>query len=157
MLRVVGVKEPSSVIVEFGQYVLLNVEFCKEQVPAAPFYWRVGNFVDSLVEIGLNRSSGAIAKVGLIAYGESDFLVSDEDYLKCVSVAGLPMFNIDGWPSDRYRDEVGFLSVAENEVCLVLQFSLDRVVSRVYDSCGVRFGVNLNDDLAWIAVSKGKR
>lgn len=154
MLKVIGSKEPSSATVEFGEYVPLTVEFNDERLPAAPFYWRIGNFVNSLVEIGINRQSGAVAKIGLVAYSESDLLSKSFDFLNVRCTAGLPVIDTDGWPNDRYKDEVDFFTVAENVSCVLLCFSPDRVASIVYSSDGVRFGVNINNDLIWIAVQK---
>ncbi|RON53981.1 hypothetical protein [Pseudomonas frederiksbergensis] len=154
MLKVVSVKEPSSTRIEFGEYVLLNVEFDNERLPPAPFYWRTGDFVGSLVEVGINRKSGAVAKVGLIAYGEPKSLFSESKYWGGVSIAGIPILNVDGWPIDRYKDEVGYFTVEESELCFVLLFSPDNAVQSVYESFGVRFGVNSNYDLVWIAVKK---
>lgn len=154
MLKVVGVKEPSSAMIEFGEYVLLNVEFDNERLPTAPFYWRTGDFVGSLVEVGINRRSGAVAKIGLIAYGESELLSSAAEYWECVSIAGVPLLNVNDWSSDRYKDEPGHLAVAENDLCLLISFSLDKKVDSVYESCGVGFGVNSNCDLVWISIKK---
>ncbi|MCG6575932.1 hypothetical protein EGM97_14585 [Pseudomonas sp. AF32] len=154
MLKIVGVKEPSLAMVEFGEYVPLNVEFDSERIPAAPFYWRTGDFLNSLVEIGINRRSGAIAKLGLIVFDGSEPLFNGEKYLEGSSIDGLPILNVDDWPVDRYRDELGYVAVMENDYCLCILFSPDDIVEFVYESGKVRFGVNSSCDLVWIAIRK---
>jgi hypothetical protein len=154
MLKVVGVKESSPARIELGEYVLLNVEFDNERLPAAPFYWRTGDFLRSLVEVGINRRSGALAKVGLVVYGESALLSNEAEYWEYVSIVGIPLLNVDDWPADRYKDEPGYLAVAESNTCLLISFSPDKTVDSVCESDGVRFGVNSNRDLTWIAIRK---
>ncbi|MCI0996542.1 hypothetical protein [Pseudomonas corrugata] len=154
MLKIIGIKEPSLARIEFGEYVPLNVEFDSERIPAAPFYWRVGDFLSSLVEVGINRRSGAIAKLELVVFDGVQTLFNEGKYLEVNSIPGLPIMNVDDWPVDRYRDESGYVAVMENDCCLCILFSFDDVVELVYESDEVRFGVDSNCDLAWIAIRK---
>ncbi|WP_147407017.1 hypothetical protein [Pseudomonas sp. 91RF] len=156
MLKVTGCKEGSLAEIQFGEYVIADVVFEGERHPAAPLYWRVGDFAESLLEIGINRVSGAVAKVCLVACGEREVLQDHRQYLAGSSISGIPVFDIAGWPDSRYKDEVGYLEVAESEAVLVMFFSSDKVVELVYEFSGVRFGVAFGGRLIWIAVDKSK-
>jgi hypothetical protein len=74
------------------------------------------------LEIGINRVSGAVAKVCLVACGERKVLQGHRRHLAGSSISGIPVFDIAGWPDSRYKDEVGYLEVAENEAVLVMFF-----------------------------------
>ena len=82
--------------------VLIDVSLVGEGFPV-PLHWRAGDWSKPPLDVSL-RPDGRVAGIQFVLQDES---VPEEGFSaqRRVGWAGTPVFVVDGWPADRYRDE----------------------------------------------------
>ena len=91
--------------VEFDEYVPFTVEFESDSM-FPPLYWRVGNGSTSLMEIGINKGSGAAHSITLTSIQSDSVRVVKREYVSSVSEKeGLPIFDLSAWKNENCPDE----------------------------------------------------
>ncbi len=153
MLRFVGVAGVVPCRIEIDMYVAVDVVFGQWYgAPLPAIYWRRGDFIHSLMELGVAPRSGVIRSVTLTLPGHVSWDPACCPPSGAPDQAGVPVFDVAGWPESGFRDEPGQLDVCVSEDRIRMTFSPMAVSQWVV--CGrVRFGVNQDSDLAAVEVT----
>ena len=140
MLRITGVTEVANCTLEIDDYIPISVR-CAEVSSLTPLYWRTGDFKRSLLEIGLNQSTGAICKVTVTLIGRY-LKAKAEDFAEAAVVRGLPICDISEWPSDRFKDESFTFPTFVGEDSLSIWVAPQAPLSRIYEVSQIRFAAD---------------
>lgn len=104
MLRVQGSISVKGCRLQIDDYVPLSFR-CPSAMSGLPLYWRSGDFERSLIEVGLNRQSGAICKVTATLIDALTLIPTQNTIDWNDTVEGLPVCEIADWSADGYMDE----------------------------------------------------
>ncbi len=119
-------------------------------VSAVPVHWRAGDWTKPPLDLRLSRA-GVVEQIQFVFQDES--VDAGDLLLPAGPEAGLPIFDLDGWPEDRYLDArvaVKTQRLPSGELYAAIGDSRpERVVSVTR---GLRFGFDSSDQLAAIAL-----
>ena len=120
-MNVVSIQEQCSTMAYFDGFVPMIVEVANN--PSFPtLCWRIGDFVTTLVEIGIDCSSGTFKKLKLIAAPTLDAL-QVVDLSSVPGVHGTPTFDVSGVSAEAKRiTERIRVTVGINRDILSIQF-----------------------------------
>jgi hypothetical protein len=128
------------------EYIPLSVLFESEEL-SSPIYWRAGDGKYSLVEIGLNRKTGAIYSITLTSIPSENVcsgrvLIAEEEWVK-----GLPSFDTTEWVEGQYdsdfMDDFSIdISLSIGEDSLSLNFKNSGAVKSFIRNYNVCFGMS---------------
>ena len=152
-MRVNSIISPVPVEVECDGYIPLVVRFGGYKGPTVflPKYWRTGDFKHTLIEIGVNPSSGAICKIVFTALNllQSKIILTNEGVTK----TGVPCAALEQWENSTERvdvknDVIGSLANRELTVifCNLLPRNLEKIqceriiflIDHNTDLCGIQ-------------------
>ena len=138
MIRIVGSTEVDNCTFQVSDYGPISVR-CAEAISLTSLYWRTGDFKKSLLEIGLNQSTGAICKVTVTLIG--NYLKKTvEDFGEASFLRGcLPICDISGWPSDRFKDESFAFTTLIGEDTVSIWVAPEAPISTIYQCGQIRF------------------
>jgi hypothetical protein len=110
MLRVVNSILVKDVSLKIDDYVPFVFRSYDTQV-SVPYYWRIGDFKTSLIEIGLNPDNGAIGTIKVPFFGEMSRVSFGWNPESSKVTDGLPICDIQAWSkaeqyANRFIDEV---------------------------------------------------
>lgn len=100
-MQVVSIEEKSRTQVHFDGFVPMIVEVV-DNTSFPDLYCRIGDFISTLVEIGIDRSNGAFRKLKLIAVPKLDPTQS-VDVTSMPVVHGTPTFDVSRVASETAR------------------------------------------------------
>jgi hypothetical protein len=146
MLKYIGTTELKRETIDANTYTLA-LEWNKLQ-PTYHVYWRLGNFRDSLIEIGLSDIDHSIENVSIVAVHNrqlsQDQLV-DFQRFKGTPLKGVPICEWT-WdkPSPSRIDEAGEFYVCIGESSISIRFGDEFELEEVIVAERVRFGVDAN-------------
>ncbi|WP_336355521.1 hypothetical protein [Pseudomonas granadensis] len=158
MMRLNSILECEGTIVEIDEYVPLIVRFGSSR-DSLPLYWRAGNGKTSLLEIGLNRYTGQIINVTVVAAGSVKMEGWKARVDGFILDVGIPAFKLERWGaggsySDNYIDDFSVefeLVVGVDEACILLGKRQD--IDRVVENGCVSFGFSSSGELLSILIS----
>lgn len=111
--------------VDFDEYVPFTAEFESDSL-SPPLYWRVGDGKSSLMEIGLNKDSGAVHSITLTSIKAENVRKDNKDYASSASEKdGLPIFDLSEWRNGNCSDEFASNFIDEFNVDLELTLGQD--------------------------------
>ncbi|OMF24131.1 hypothetical protein BK133_23220 [Paenibacillus sp. FSL H8-0548] len=111
--------------IEIDEHVPFNINWNHTNSSYSNYYWRTGNFKNSLFEIGLDSLSGVIKNMGLPL---SNKVSMSEKILETnYSVQGFPKFELSHWTSEYYYDFFQEFSIELFENGLSICFYQDNV------------------------------
>ncbi len=145
MLRVDGISNQTKEIVEIDEFIPLKIRFdnwdsSKENI----YYWRTGDFDNTLFEIGITSMSHSIHSITIVQGDKNSFeyinyKINSESNIKTY---GIPKCNIEKWEKNRILDESGPFFVYFNEESIVVVFNKERVTQRVVTNGRVEFHID---------------
>jgi len=141
MLRIIGSTEVENCTLEVSDYVPISFR-CAEVISLSPLYWRTGDFKKSLLEIGLNQNTGAICKVTVTLI--ANYLKKTVGDFSEASIhrACLPICDISGWPSDRFRDESFAFTALIAEDSVSIWVAPEAPIGTIYEFSQIRFAAD---------------
>lgn len=154
MLKAVGSIKVTDFYMVIDDYVPFTFR-CKETASVQPLYWRIGNFKDSLIEIGINQNSGAVCALTITCFikpiatlQEDDFeLVAENTY------EGVPICDIRNWPSDRFWDDlIEFKAIFEKDKLYIL-INSPTDIRHSYRVGNLVFGFDSGANLSWLEIN----
>ena len=104
MLRVISSIDVKDCSLQTDEYIPISFQ-CSEAASLIPLYWRTGDFKKSLIEVGLNKNTGAICTVTVTAIGSCSRTRVGGSVEATNIHLGLPVCEISNWPEDRFKDE----------------------------------------------------
>ena len=146
--------------VVFDEYIPFYVNFDFESI-YAPNYWRVGDGRRSLMEIGLDRDSGAVNSITLTSVNVKNLREISNSYIEYVSeVDGLPTFDLSPWvkqasddDSSRFIDEFNVdLDLELGQNCLSVSIIPKVEPVKYIKNSNILFGLGLDDTLVKIDI-----
>ncbi len=121
--------------VEFDGYVPM-IARVKGDFQFPPNYWRTGDFKQSLVEIGVDKSTGAICKVAVVSLNKLHNDAAEKADLDSIGL-GLPCVKTDAWNNSTIRIDVEQeVSASLIDDRLVIQFGSVETHFRNAVRCG---------------------
>ena len=148
------------------QLELLGPEFGADLAVASPArgrvqlaYWRTGIKSQSLLDIGFDRTSGAILRVTFIILRDIPPNIHNATALKYVEQEGVPLCRVEPWAQNDVhgypptKTETGKVSVGVGEELIELKVEGGGSPVTAYRHGQVRFGVDSGDRLIMIQVS----
>jgi hypothetical protein len=138
LLKVAATEEATRPRIAVGEYVPLAVEW--DCGPHLPLYWRPGDHVRSLVEVGLHPGTGAICSIRVVLPGE-DVEILDEGVpaVDLAATSGRPLFETDRWRGLRFLDVHLLFTLILRRDSVTLRFAPPGLHSSDLASGDVRF------------------
>lgn len=129
-----------------------------ETQASVPFYWRVGDFKKSLIEVGLNPESGAVGSITVTCYGGNTRVEAtwQSEHPGVEVVDGLPVCDIQDWSpkeqyADRFIDETNPFQAVIGLDFVSFRLLSDKQVTRVYVVGQLCIGVDENGHVCELA------
>lgn len=142
--------------VVFDEYVPFTAEF-ESDFMSPPLYWRIGDGKSSLMEIGLNESSGVVLSITLTSIKSENVRNENESYVSRASeIEGLPIFDLSAWKNGKCADEFASNFIDEFNFDLELTLGQDFISVSIIDGMeptqyikndSVIFGVDIDGRL----------
>lgn len=162
MLKIEEIDSSLTSKIEVDEYVPFSILFGEESL-SPPLYWRGGDGKFSLVEIALNRKSGAIQGLTLTSLDIDNVRKANGFFSEEFTEEGIPVCDLSEWCaidssgefSSNFHDEFNLkmeLEVGQNFVLLTL--SKEDMATRYIRNNNVRFGVNSSGYLCSIWISE---
>ncbi len=154
MIKLKNIKKESESELEIDYYVPIiyrNVE----SFSSSPFYFRIGNYRDNLIEIGINPSSGCISKITIPMFNRNSVKRVIQKLESISFETGNPQFNITSFnENNSMHDEKSELFIEANEDNLFFFFYDKKDIKGLKFIVNGRmgFGIDENNRLASIAI-----
>ena len=104
MLKVKSSIEVTNITLKINDYIPITLK-CADVSIDLPLYWRIGNFKNSLMTVGLNPENGAICSVVLTLSEYIQKLNEEIPFNIQYFFFGVPVCEVINWPINRYKDE----------------------------------------------------
>lgn len=123
MLKVINKEIVKKESIKFDIYVPINIEFEVENISEEPtIYWRTGNFIDSLIEIGVGKYKKDIRSITLTIC--KNVYETDNYFNKNFNVLnGSPIVCLGNINDEIYVDEIGELKAYIESKSITIIFS----------------------------------
>lgn len=123
--------------VEIDYYIPLSIKTKENKgIERKKYYWRTGNFKNSLVEIGVDEQNGVLRDITLVAISNVK-QVEYQEKKECNAVYGIPKFKLKGelknhvydYPCEvyGYLGKDFFMIAFEEQACLKNKLRFGRV------------------------------
>lgn len=159
MLTLKRTEPKVDISIEFDPYVPLTVLADVEKV-IAPRFWRAGNGRNSLVEIGLQDTTGVLFSITLTMIDPAKIEFTEVSLIdKGPVLGGLPVFNTGAWSSDNNSYHDSFVDEFRQNFRVILGPDYLRIVFDDIDSpttileCGrLKVGITSNKKLSTLTI-----
>jgi hypothetical protein len=159
MLRISGT-EPAArpTLVKTDDYIPLDVDWGYD-VTVPMLYWRTGNMVRSLVELGIQRESAAIVSI-TVTLADDQVRMAEEPRPHVPEEHGHPVCDVDRWRGDDgsgwkewvFVDEPGPFDLSIHGDRVRIWFDEVNPVARAIVSGRARFYLSASGDLLGISI-----
>jgi hypothetical protein len=119
MLRITGVREVSNGTLTIDELVPFTFR-AHEGVLPNPYYWLIGNFKTSLLEIKVDRQTTAVSAVILTLFNERVGLGVPSAYKDISCQPGLPLVETEKFVQGRYNQDCNFRLVREENLFVAI-------------------------------------
>jgi hypothetical protein len=152
MLNIINLVSTLDESLEIDPYIPVKIRWGQWNLIDEPtIYWRVGDFKNSLVEIGVSSNSGLIRSFTFVC--SKDIFLTNAQVLWPKSYdEGTPMFDISEWPENGRLDEQGLAEIYFNGDDLSVLFSHSLIIKKTTVSGRVCFGFNNDNNLCAIKI-----
>ena len=134
-----------------GGVAMVDVKLGVEESPA-PKHWRVGDWNKPPLDISLNNE-GLIQNIQIVLQDESVAFAKPASQPPANEEAGLPSFNVDQWPSDRYLDARSDVTVVRSITDeLVVRIGKDQAERVLRVGRSLRLGLGEVNDIVSVFV-----
>jgi len=144
MLRVVGYEEAGAAGLIVDEFVPFSFRRL-DGAPNTPLYWRSGDLHKSLVEVGLDDSSGAVSKVTVLQVDSFELASEKRDEDASIGarvLRGLPVCETSNWPSDRILDDPGVITAVLYQRTVSVWLGSREALATMAEADRVRFGID---------------
>ena len=153
MLRVIDIFKTNDVVIEYDDYIPFIVRF-PEVTGFPPFYWRCGDFENSLFEMGFHNETHAISKVSLVIYPKRFTTLESEPMSDSnIIEEGIPIIDADRWEDKTRIDENINFRVLQSNDSIFVMLSDDKIERQVSIK-NISFGINSNKEISIFAIRK---
>lgn len=152
MLEVKGIAPTAEAELELDNLVV-NLEW-PVSTAESPYYWRTGNFQESLLEIGLHQQTGQLVSVTLVNIREFNPPLPEIkplDKLTEKVILGVPLFGLPDSPSVDEQHELN-VTLAKNR--LTIWWGTPGLLAGCVKAGRVLFGVDENDALWTVQITQ---
>lgn len=149
MLKIESYKDVQEELIEYDLYIPINIKFGNQSDINAPiFYWRTGDFQESLIEIGIGKEEKEIRTITLtICNNVYERERDDISFLR--TVAGVPIVAIECLENNMCVDYEGILKFCYDEDGISILFSESKPVLCIKNK-SVNFLVDIDNN--WIGL-----
>ncbi len=144
--------------IKIDEYIPFTIELGTK--PHQLLYWRGGDGKLSLIEVGLDRTSGAISSAALISINSKDIKKTDDSFVTYLPESdAIAVFDLSGWKtssnnySDSFQDEFNSnISLVVGSDYLTVTFSEVDSPSRYIKNDKVRLGISPREELSTLEI-----
>jgi hypothetical protein len=141
MLKIIGSVKVNDSHLQVDEYVPLSFK-CFEASSVMPFYWRTGDLRKSLIELKLNRDSGAIFSVTATLLPYPAHLHTCDWNPEIIQIEELPICDISRWNGNKHRDEKYELLTYLHKDSVLIYFENNTEIKTFYKVGRLSFGVD---------------
>jgi len=128
MLKLKKIENCTSIIVEFDPYIAINVIFGDNSYwIERTAYWRTGNFINELIEIGIGNELGIIREITLV--GIKNISNHSIELQEIILQHGIPVFEKINYNKNLIFDENGPLEMFVGNDKVQVLFSHNKITS----------------------------
>ncbi len=121
MLQVVDTIQAQNSHLEVASNLVLFDFWADQEYLPEPLLWHIGNGKTSLVELTIERDSGAVLGARLVAYKGTIRDCNADAYARATRMRGLPVTIVEGWTGG-LREEIGNLEILRAESEIIVTF-----------------------------------
>lgn len=151
MLKLINITDECEVTKEFDDYVPFNVEWKHNQSKYRHplIFWRSGDIMKSLVEIGLDSISGMVRSLTLVLSSENSII--NEIFTIGEVTSGRPVFDISTF-NEHYFDYIQSFSVIVMLNSVIINFSDKEVIRNIGNKGDIVFSFDKKNELQRIII-----
>ncbi|AUS14558.1 hypothetical protein C0W65_08385 [Bacillus subtilis] len=136
--------------VEFDVSTPINIEFGNRNIPEdKTVYWRTGDFIKSLIEVGFTQKTGEIRSITLTL---CESVYKSKEWKNIEPIKGLPVLSEDRQQNETYIDEKGILNVYITDKTVYIQFSAHEIESLIENN-HVLFCLDCDDNICGVIIN----
>ncbi|WP_437728375.1 hypothetical protein [Sorangium sp. So ce861] len=148
-MKLIDVVQQQSEVISVDRHVPLQIQWGSHASPL--IHWRTGDLSRTLLEIGVDPSTGVICTLTLVLPGPVEQARAEASLAGLVAIPGIPVTNLIG-TCEAYLDEPKALRVLRGRQSLMLDIGGRGTISKVMTTSRIRFGVDQHGELAAIEV-----
>ncbi len=152
MLKVLKYGQIKKENIDFDVYIPINIEFGSHNILEEPtIYWRLGNFNDSLIEIGIGKYKRDISSITLTICKD---IYEVDNYIKdnFSKIKGSPILELENINSEIYIDKECTLKVYIESSSISIIFS-DNKIRNCLENGNVDFYLDDNKSFIGLRVN----